>query len=239
MRIGICDDEKAIREQIKQKVNLLFPKETVILYESGQEVLEEMNPPDILFLDIQMPGINGMETARKLRGMNKKTVIIFVTAIEEYVFQAFDVDAFHYLVKPFTNDKFYQVLQKAVKRYRDENEQRKTTDEKPSLLITAGGKHIVVNPDDIVYAEVFDRKVMLHTMESDIEYYGKMKELEKKVGDNFFRSHRAYLINFNFVKKYDGTTIWLEKGQALMAKQNYQEFVKAYLRFNRRMGNLI
>ena len=238
MRIGVCDDEKEVRECIKEKVIRFFPKATLVSYESGQEVLNEATLPDILFLDIQMPGMNGMETAKKLRKEGKNTVIIFVTAIEEYVFQAFDVGAFHYLVKPFTNEKFYEVLQKAVKRCHEEKEQCRLADAKKAFLIISQGKHVVVNPDDIVYAEVFDRKIMLHTLNSDIEYYGKMKELEKKVGEDFFRPHRAYLVNFHYVKKYDSKTIWLEKGQALMAKQNYQEFVKAYLRFNRRMGKL-
>ena len=106
----------------------------------------------------------------------------------------------------------------------------------PSLMITAGGKHITVNLGDIVYAEVFDRKVILHTMDADIEYYGKMKELEEKAGDEFYRTHRSFLVNFGFIKKYDATTVYLKKGQALMAKQNYQEFVKRYLRYNQRKG---
>ena len=63
-----------------------------------------------------------------------------------------------------------------------------------------------------------------------------MKELEKKVGDDFYRSHRAYLINFNFITKYDAKMIYLKKGQALIAKQTYQDFVKCYLRYNQRKG---
>lgn len=77
---------------------------------------------------------------------------------------------------------------------------------------------------------------MLHTLDSDIEYYGKMKDLEKKAGDGFYRPHRAYLVNFRYIRKYDAATIYLEKGQALMAKQNYQEFVKRYLRYNQGQG---
>ncbi len=106
----------------------------------------------------------------------------------------------------------------------------------PDLMITAGGKHITVHPEDIVYAEVFDRKVVIHTMDADIEYYGKMKELEEKAGEEFYRPHRAYLVNFNYIRKYDATTIYLTKGQALMAKQNYREFVKSYLKFNQKKG---
>ena len=78
---------------------------------------------------------------------------------------------------------------------------------------------------------------MLHTMDADIEYYGKLGELEKQAGEEFYRPHRAYLINFDFVRKYDATMIYLEKGTALMAKQNYQDFVKSYLRYNQRKGN--
>lgn len=238
MRIGICDDEQKVREYIKEKVNRLFPKAEIILYESGQEVLSGDSLPDILFLDIQMPGMSGMETAKKLRKTGKKTVIIFVTALEEYVFQAFDVEAFHYLVKPFTNEKFYEVLQKAAVWCQEHEERREMADAKKTLLINTQGKHVSVCFEEIVYAEVFNRKVLLHTLDFEVEYYGKMRELEEKAGEDFFRPHRAYLVNLRYVKKYDSTTIWLEKGQALMAKQNYQKFVKAYLRFNRRMGNL-
>ena len=106
----------------------------------------------------------------------------------------------------------------------------------PSLLINTGGKHITVNLEDLVYAEVFDRKLILHTMDAEIEYYGKMKELEEKVGNEFFRTHRSYLVNFGFIRKYDATTVYLEKGQALMAKRKYQKFVEQYLRYNQRKG---
>lgn len=234
MRIGICDDQKEVRELLAGKVKKLYPDGKLCCYESGYDVLDEKNLPDILFLDIQMPGMDGMETARALRRINKTMIIIFVTAMEEYVFQAFDVGAFHYLVKPYTDEKLAEVLQNALRQLGGRKSDRRG--ELPSLMITAGGRHITVSIEDIVYAEVFDRKVVIHTLDADIEYYGKMKELEKRVGDGFYRPHRAYLVNFNYIKKYDAKTIWLEKGQALMAKQNYQEFVKAYLRYNQRRG---
>ena len=98
-------------------------------------------------------------------------------------------------------------------------------------MIMTGGKHITVSIEEIVYAEVFDRKVIIHTMDADIEYYGKMKDLEQKAGDEFYRPHRAYLVNFKYVRKYDAAVVYLKKGQALMAKQNYREFVKRYLRY--------
>ena len=238
MQIVICDDEKEIRDMFAEMIGKLYPKADLSLYRSGEELLSSDKEPDILLLDIQMPGKSGMETAKELRRKNKKAIIIFVTALDDYVFQAFDVGAFHYLVKSFDDRKFAEVLQNAVQQSEDRKklEDAGGKGEMPSLMITAGGEHITVNLEDIVYAEVFDRKVILHTMEADIEYYGKMKELEEKAGDEFYRTHRSFLVNFGYIRKYDATTVYLKKGQALIARQNYQSFVKSYLRYNLKKG---
>lgn len=230
MRIAICDDEKEIRRLLAEKIRALYPDSGLTVYKSGEELLLSHDSPDILLLDIQMPGRNGIETARELRARGVNSVIIFITALEEYVFQSFDVNAFHYLVKPFNGAKFAEVMANAARQA------SKARTDAPSLVITSGGKHILVEPDKIIYAEVFDRKIILHTAEEDIEYYGKMKELAKSLGDGFYRPHRAYLVNFAYIRKYDASTIFLEKGRALMAKQNYQDFVKSYLRYNAGRG---
>lgn len=237
MLIAICDDEKEIRDMLAEKVRRLYPQAELSCYPSGEELLVSNSQPDILLLDIRMEGKSGMETAREFRRNHKNTILIFVTALEDYVFQAFDVGAFHYLVKPFDDIKFEEVLRNAAGQLEDrKNKEFESTKDVPNLMITAGGKHMIVNFKDIVYAEVFDRKVMIHTMDSDIEYYGRLKDLEKKAGEGFYRPHRAYLVNFDFIRKYDATTIYMKKGRALMAKQNYQEFVKSYLRYNQKKG---
>ena len=238
MKIGICDDEKEIRELLQNKVKSLYPSADILLYTSGEELLAG-ELPDILLLDIQMQGKSGLETAKELRLIDRQLIIIFVTAIEDYVFQAFDVDAFHYLVKPFSDEKFSEVLRKAAMQFTDRKnlESGYTKKEKPNLLITTGGKHITINLEDIVYAEVFNRKVIIHTMNENIEYYGKLKVLEEKAGDNFYRPHRAYLVNLEHVEKYDAANIYLTKGSVLMAKQKFPEFVKRYLKYNQRKGH--
>lgn len=235
MRIAICDDEKSIRELIGNKVKEQYPEAEIVFYQSGEELLLSDKHADILFLDIQMSGIDGMETARELRKKDKKVILIFVTAVEEYVFQAFDVKAFHYIVKPIHHEKFSTILQKAVNEWKLQDIDEKAPEER-YVLINNRGVHMKVAIDEIVYAEVFNRKVVIHKLNEEIEYYGKMSDLESIAGDNFFRPHRAYLVNFKYVEKYDATTIYLEKGTVLMAKLKFPEFVKKYMKYLQKRG---
>ena len=235
MRIAICDDEKNIRELIANKVEKQYPDAEIIFFQSGEELLLVDKSIDILFLDIQMSGIDGMETARELRKKDKSVILVFVTAVEEYVFQAFDVGAFNYIVKPIDDGKFSDVLHRAVDEWSSQNINEKEPEER-YVLINNSGVHTKVILDEIVYAEVFNRKVVIHKLDGEIEYYGKMSDLESLAGDSFFRPHRAYLINFKYVEKYDATTIYLERGTALMAKQNYPEFVKKYMKYIQKRG---
>ena len=235
MRIAICDDEKNIRELIGNKVTKQYPEAEIAFFSSGEELLLSDWQIDILFLDIRMSGRNGMETAIELRQKNNDVIIIFVTAVEEYVFQAFDVGAFHYIVKPIDDTKFADVIHRAVNELNSQTQNRKESEEK-YLMIHNGGVHTKIEIEDIVYAEVFNRKVVIHKTDETIEYYGKMSALEALAGDNFFRPHRAYLINFKYVEKYDANTIYLEKGSVLMAKQKYPEFVKKYMKYIQKRG---
>lgn len=119
-----------------------------------------------------------------------------------------------------------------------ETEEGSGQQEKESyLLVKAGGTCSRVFFKDIVYAEVFNRKITLHKKDGNIEYYGRMADLEKQAGADFFRSHRAYLVHFKYVEKYTASVIYLENGkEVLMAKKRFAAFVKAYLQYNRRKG---
>lgn len=238
MQIAVCDDEKAIRELLGTKVKNLYPEAELKFYETGDELLAREYQPDILFLDIQMPGKDGMETARELREKWKDTILIFVTAIEDYVFQAFDVGAFHYLVKPFTDEKFHEVVTKAVNQLKDGNNLNEAELEK-YMMVNSGGDHIKILLSDIVYAEVFNRKVIIHKQDGVIEYYGKLLELEKSLGEDFFRPHRSYLINFKYVIKYNAASVTMKNGTVPIAKANFAGFVQKYLQYNRRKGKEI
>ena len=247
VKIVVCDDDRALQEILRQKIekfceDVQIPC-SVACCDSGEEVLREEPAPDILFLDIQMPDRNGMEIAEELRMRQCRSILIFVTALSEYVYDAFDVGAFHYLVKPFSDEKLRNVLCKALRQYEERNnsdgfvakqgEAQETgqTKRQEAILIKKGGISMKVMLDDIIYAEVFNRKVMLHTTNGDIEYYGKLTELSEQAGTDFYRSHRAYLVNLKYVEKYTATTIWLEQGKALVSKKQFPGFVRRYMQY--------
>lgn len=267
--IMVCDDDRALQEILRRKIEKMCREAEVgcriVCCDSGEEILDLRGEeaPDILFLDIQMPGKSGMEIAEELRKQQGDMILIFVTALSEYVYEAFDVGAFHYLVKPFSDDKLKEVLGKALQQYERQQEiaalrraddsirteadaaartlqntgesggrYRKGSEQTPAaILVKRGGISTRVLLEDIIYAEVFNRKVMLHTTGGDIEYYGKLTELSEQTGEDFYRTHRAYLVNLKYVERYNATTIWLEKGSVLVSKKQYAGFVRQYMQY--------
>ena len=238
MRIFVCDDDSKIRDIIVEKVRVLYPEAELMAFDSGERLCKETanSMPDIVLLDIQMPGTDGMETARRLRDAGCDAVMIFITGVPDYVFDAFDVHAFHYLVKPVSDDKLKAVLEDAVRIFGAGRGESKTDASSLSrdIMIHSGGAHIRIVLDDLYYAEVFNRKIVLHTRSGIVEYYGKLSELEKMTGTGFYRSHRGYLVNLKYVEKYSRTEVELPGGNALIARQNYSGFVRAYLDYHQR-----
>ncbi len=182
--------------------------------------------------------MNGMELAQKLRSIGWKTILIFITAYADYVFDAFDVGAFHYLAKPISDKKFEEVLHKAAEQFDKQKTNVKNTDivrnDEKWIMVKRGGVHITIKVSDIIYAEIFNRKVVLYTTVESIEYYRKLKSLEDEVGSNFYRPHRAYLVNLKYVLKYNNNAIFIQNSQVMMAKQNYAGFIKAYMTYMKR-----
>ena len=232
--IMICDDDKALQNILQQNIQHFCSSRNIpcriICFTSGEEVLTSPES-DLLFLDIQMSGKNGMEIARELRRQGRKTTLIFVTAMSEYVYEAFDVDAFHYLVKPISKKKLWEVLDKALSARLKANSQLHQSDTSPAILVKRGSLSTKVFLSDIIYAEVFNRKIMLHTTNGAIEYYGKLTDLSEQAGADFYRTHRAYLVNLKYVEKYNATTVWLEQGMALLSKKQFSGFVQQYMQF--------
>ena len=229
MLIAICDDDKELCCLLAEKVRELFPEADVAAYLSGEELISARPWPDILLLDIKMPGMDGMAAARALRDRGWNKVLLFVTGEEGQVFDAFDVHAFHFLVKPIREEKLKAVLTEAAAQVRAvESPDRRW------IRVQTGSTHIRIDLSEVLYAEVFSRKTIVHTLREDIGYYGQLSDLEKKVGEDFFRVHRSFLVHLKFVDRYDGTSVTVRGSSLPLARRNYQGFVRSYMDYHLR-----
>ena len=178
------------------------------------------------------PGsMDGMALARRLRSLppDRQPLIIFVTGYESYVYQAFDVEAFQYLVKPVDEGRFADVFRRAAEKLSVLEKQRRRT-----LLVQYAGASRVIPLENIRYVESRGHKLLLHLKEGTVEYYGKIGELELELGGQFARIHKGYLVNLRHVEEYARGQVTLTDGEKLViSKYKYDAFVKQHLRFLR------
>ncbi len=235
MTIAICDDENVICHQIEQLIKEQKTDCDIRKFLSGEELLREENGFDLIFLDIQMEGINGIETARRLQKKQGEAILIFVTGLKEYVFEAFDVSAFHYLLKPIDEEKFTQVFARALAEL-----ERKKEREEEIFFIKVKGRHMILNRNHILYVESQNRTVNVHTTKEILNVYFDMGELERRLGNGFYRCHRGYLVNMGYITGYERDSISLTNGETIyLSRRKYKEFVKTYMDYLRNGGMLL
>lgn len=199
INVGICDDEasmrKALRLVLETKLQLMGEDYRIFEYDSGEALAADGDPswPDILFLDIEMKQLSGMDTARLLRKRDAQTILIFVTAYPDFVFQGYEVHAFHYILKPYDERKIKNVLEQALKELGKSREQFFALEQKSGTLKLPMKKILAFSSDRRKVAVLLDNGERL-------DFYGKLDEVEKKLPDYFIRCHNRHLVNLNHVE---------------------------------------
>ncbi len=231
VKVAVCDDEKNIRSYLVSLIRKQDIECSIMEYASADEYLSDGREHDLIFLDIEMgvseTGLDGMGLARHIRGMDacRQPIIIFVTGYEKYVYDAFDVGAFQYLVKPVDEQKFAEVFSRAVGQILSEAEQRKK-----KLVIQYAGEGKAIPLNDIYYMESQNHNIVLFLKSGKLEYYGKIGDLEEELAGQFYRIHRSYLINLSHVEGYDRTEVRMANGdKLLLSRYKYDGFVQAYM----------
>ena len=240
IRIAICDDEAPTRAYLTSLIRAQDCPCEVVEYASAGDCLAGHREIDLLFLDIELNATDpdGMALARQIREQSAVTqpVIIFVTGYERYVFDAFDVGAFQYLLKPVDEEKFAQVFARAVEQIEAGRVQPQLSH---ALTLQSAGTSRTVPLDSIYYIESSNHKVVLRLKDGEFSCYAKIRDLEAELGDQFCRVHKGYLVNLAYVEGYSKTELTLTNGEKLLiSKYKYQDFVKAYLRFVKRGAGL-
>ena len=183
-------------------------------------------------IKISVHGMDGMKTAQLFRKKVSDKILIFVSSSREYVFEAYDVEAFQYLLKPVEDRKLKSVLQKAVLKTERRSQE--------FIIVSSQRQKKKLFLDDIYYFEIKGRIVDAHGPEGIFTYYEQMGELENKLQDKgFFRCHKSYLVNLKYVDGYNRQEAILENGERIViAKRRYEDFCQEVLKAMRENGGI-
>lgn len=200
MRCIIVDDESPSREELKYFINNFSSVEIVEEFDDSLEALNfiESNDIDVVFLDINMPKLDGVCLARVIKKFNKDFKIVFITAYKEHAIEAFELEAFDYILKPYSEERILTTLKK-IERL-DCCEEKKCICDRVTLL--KGEKMIVVNIDDIYYCKSSERDALVYTKNQEYTVNMSISEFYNKIcGYNFFKSHRSYILNIDKIEE--------------------------------------
>lgn len=231
MRIAICDDEAAELEYLRRIVTHWTKagalNADIAVFDSAESFLfayEGRAPFDILLLDIQMKRMDGLSLAKKLRETDARTQIIFITGFSDYMSEGYDVAALHYLMKPVNERKLCEVLDRAC---------AKLAAAARTVLLPLSDGHIRLPACDILYAEVFSHHIELHAAARTLSIKMSMNELERTLGDGFFRCHRSYIVGMRHVRAVTRGAVIMDNGVALpLSRKLYDEANRAFIDYN-------
>lgn len=212
INIAICDDEINIINKTKKLIQD-YDKEDIdiYVYESGEELINSDKEFHIIFLDIDMKGLDGIETAKKLREYDKKVKIIYVTNYTDYTYSAFSVYAFGYLVKPLNKKELYNQLDEALS-YTGEIS-------KNLEFITRDGV-IRIDTNSIYYFEYEQRKVIMKTIDKNYILKKKISEIGKDIQDyGFEMPHKSFVVNLYNIKTIKGYDVHMMDGSVIPLSQ--------------------
>lgn len=199
MKIAICEDNKSCRKSLINNI-LIYSKNNnlnidIAEFEDGTEILNnfKQNEYNIIFLDIYMKSLDGIETARKIRDLDKACLIIFSTISEGHALDAYSVQAIDYLVKPITYKQLEYTLNRCIPMVSSQNKFIKVLSNRLTYKIPH---------KEILFIEVFNKVCLIHTTNDKIvKTYTPLSELENELGEGFLRCHRSYVINMNHIKE--------------------------------------
>lgn len=224
MLLTICEDEPLIAQKLEHIIHQTFPSLKTQCVSSGEALLTS-EKANIYLLDIRLTDANGVELAKQIRAEQTHAQIIFITAYEQYVFDTFDVEPLHYLVKPIDEQKLISVVQRAIVKCEQAPQQQTVT-------IQVGQEAVVLNIADLYFAEVQGRNITIHLADQILTYSGRISHLEQQLQGAFFRSHRSYIVHFKHISRYDQTTITFTNGKiAYIARNRYRPFLQAFTDF--------
>ena len=246
MNIAVCEDSLEDRDALCYLLERYFRSISctarITTYESGESFLRswdarslEQKSEDvkIAFLDVYMPGMSGIEVARKIRETDDDMAIIFTTSSKDYAVEGFSVQALHYLIKPIIYPQVENVLNRCVKQFSGSLAYIEVLSDRIAVKILL---------KDIMYIEIFDHACLIHTESETIKCYRSLDEIERQLAGMearmFLRTHRSFIVNMRYINDTadsdfllkDGTAVPIRKKDKLAVNQAYRDYLFSLLR---------
>ena len=225
LRIAIVEDEAHQREQLESGVRAVLCELSAELtcLDSAQPLMERYAAGerfDLLLLDIQLPGMDGMSAAARVREFDADVLIVFITSMAQYAVQGYKVDALDFLVKPVAHEVLDACLSRALRRMRKR--------EPASLSVRSGGSLRIVPVSSILYAESREHRTLLRTREEEIPCAGSLGSLEESlIPHGFYRCHAAFVVSFAQVERLDGGDVIIGGRRVPLSKHRRKQFLAA------------
>lgn len=216
--IVICDDDPLFCSQLSDYLskpeNTCGEAVTIQRFSSGEELLSHPGlHADIIILDIQMAQLNGIETARQLRQRKEPFLLIFITSLNGYELNGYDVHAFGFLKKPLQPGKLHILMQDALERLAEEHGK--------IIELKRGMETDYINIRDILYIEVYNHNICVVLPNSRVEYYAKLRDMEAQLTSHgFFRCHKSYLVSCSHIRTLRQTELVMENGEPIPISRN-------------------
>ena len=228
MKIAVCDDESKILEEITSFIEKAFPSARIKSYSDGTSFISSGEErPDVLLADIDMPGMSGMDLAATLASENAQTLVVFVTAHDELVYDSFKYHPFAFVRKKFLEEELRSVLSDCEKEI--ENQNKRFTFQNASTLVNLA-------QNEILYFEGQANYLAIHTTGSQYRMRSTMSAVEEELKNSgFLRIHKGFLVNLEHIRILKTEELELDNGEVLPIGKSYSESAKkSILRFMRR-----
>lgn len=214
MKIAIIDDERIYSEQIENLLKEYDYNFDIYVFNNSEEFIKSnIKQYAIVFLDIEMPKINGIALANEIRNFGCEALIFYITSHTNYITSALRTAPFQYLVKPLDREMFFAEVERAINiiKQRDALLQVKTIEGERSI-----------RTGDIVYIEIFNRKIEIHTKHEIVYTYGTIKDIYSRLENyNFIKCHASFIVALSSIKSIKGYDLILNDGSLLpISKKN-------------------
>ena len=227
--IAVVDDDPKDAGLLKECVENYCKKNNhaamIDLFQDGLDLIRSTESHDIVFLDIQMGKLDGLETARFIRKINKESILIFVTNMAQFAIKGYEVDALDFILKPVSMASIEYVMDKAVKRLDGSGSKTQFS------LKTSDGT-VSLSANDITYVEVFDHNLVYHTTKSEYTVRGRLSDVNEKLSpDRFVMCNRSFIVNLRHVSSVTSDYLLIGDTRISVSKSHRKELMKRFSSF--------